>query len=145
MRHSLRALVLSGVLLLGCGSGDPPTAPDAAPLAPGDMAPSGSGVMAQLRRTGYAVTGSVTLVVNGTAARLEFSPDFTIGQTPGPTIYLNTTNNPNSGQPLRIGALRNNRGGQSYTFQIPAGAPAYSWVIIWCAPVNVPMAEARLP
>jgi hypothetical protein len=109
------------------------------------MAPSGSGVMAQLRRTGYAVTGSVTLVVNGTAARLEFSPDFTIGQTPGPTIYLNTTNNPNSGQPLRIGALRSNRGGQSYTFQIPAGAPAYSWVIIWCDPVNVPMAEARLP
>lgn len=144
MAHPHRALLLLG-LLCACGGSDAPTALDATPLAPGDIAPSGTGAVGQLQRTGYAVTGSVILTIDGTAARLDLSNDFTIGRTPGPTVYLNTTNNPNTGQPLRIGALRSNRGGQSYTFQLPAGAPRYTWVIIWCDPVNVAMAEARLP
>ncbi|WP_353268159.1 DM13 domain-containing protein [Gemmatimonas sp.] len=144
MTNPRRALFLLG-FLVACGGSDAPTAPDAAPLAPDGMTPSGTGVGAQLRRTGYAVTGSVNLIVDGNSARLDLSSDFTIGRTPGPTIYLNTTNNPNSGRPLRVGALRSNRGGQSYTFQLPAGAPQYTWVIIWCDPVNVAMAEAQLP
>ncbi len=108
------------------------------------MGPMGMGLMGQLQRTGYAVTGRVTLVIDGNTARLDLSSDFSIGQAPGPTLYINTTNNPNSGQPLRIGTLRSNSGAQSYSFQIPAGAPRYAWVIIWCDPFNVAMAEARL-
>lgn len=142
---SPRHVVLLVAFLAACGGTDAPTAPNAAPLAPGDMAPTGAGSVGQLRRTGYAVTGSATLTIVGNTARLDLSSDFTIGQTPGPTIYLNTTNNPNTGQPLRIGALRSNRGAQSYTFQLPAGAPAYAWVVIWCDPFNAAMAEARLP
>ncbi len=141
----VHSAVLLLAVLLACGGNDAPTAPNAAPLEPGAAAPSGSGMVGQLQRTGYAVTGTVSLAIDVSAARLDLSGDFTIGQTPGPTVYLNTTNNPNTGQPLRIGALKSNRGAQSYSFQLPAGAPKYTWVIIWCDPFNVAMAEARLP
>jgi hypothetical protein len=144
MAHRRSALLLLGILF-ACGGNEAPMAPNAAPLSPGDMSPTGTGAVGQLQRTGYAVTGVVTLAIDGNTARLDLSSDFTIGQTPGPTLYLNTTNNPNTGQPLRIGALKSNRGAQSYAFQLPAGAPRYTWVIIWCDPFNVAMAEARLP
>jgi hypothetical protein len=95
-------------------------------------------------RTGYAVSGSATLVIDGNIARLELSSDFVIAQTPGPVLYLNTTSNPNAGQPLRVGALRSRQGAQSYVFQVPAGV-RYTRIIIWCDPFNVGMAEAIIP
>lgn len=63
---------------------------------------------------------------------------------PGPFVYVNTTNNANTGSALRVAALRSNSGAQSFAFQIPAGA-TYAWVLVWCDPFNVPVAEARLP
>lgn len=82
-------------------------------------------------------------LLNG-VARLDFSEDFSIGSTPGPFVYINTTNNPNTGRPLRVAALRSRTGGQSYSFQVPAGV-RYGWVIIWCDPFNVGMAQAFIP
>ena len=82
-------------------------------------------------------------VENG-VARLDFSDDVSVGAVPGPFVYVNTTNDANTGRPLRVAALRNNTGAQSYVFQLPDGA-SYTWVLIWCDPFNVPVAEASIP
>jgi Electron transfer DM13 len=142
MRMSNRLLILP-MLLLACNNAEPPTAPDAMAIDPGMAAPMGNATTGTFRRTRYDVTGTVQFVVENGVGQLTFSPNFSIAQTPGPTVYLGTTNNPNSGTPLRIGALKARNGAQSYTFQLPAGV-RYSWVIIWCDPFNVPMAEAAI-
>ena len=80
---------------------------------------------------------------NGTG-RLDFSADFGVSNGPGPYVYLNTTNNANTGRPLRIAALKSTSGAQSYSFQLPAGV-TYAFVLIWCDPANVPLAEATIP
>ena len=137
-------LALALAALAACQSASPPTAPDAVQLTPTAMLPMGAALTAAWRRTGYAVTGTVTLVRDSTGGLLTFSSDFSIGQTPGPTVYLNTTANPNTGRPLRLGALKASRGAQQYAVQLPVGV-AYAYVLIWCDPFNVPMAEAMLP
>ncbi len=139
-----RALIALLVLGLACNDASPPTAPDAIPLAPTAALPVGVPLTAPWMRTGYAVTGTVTLVRDSIGALLTFSDDFSIAQTPGPFVYLNTTANPNTGRPLRIGALRALRGAQAYAVQLPAGV-AYTHVLIWCDPFNVSMAQAVLP
>ena len=85
----------------------------------------------------------VQMVAANGVAQLTFSADFSVAPTPGPVVYVKTTNNPNTGQPLRIGAIKSTRGAQTYTFQLPPGVRC-SWVIIWCDPFNVPMAEAAI-
>ena len=144
MRLLLASLGVVLLVAVGCNSASPPTAPDAAPVDPGSGAPTGLGVSGNWIRTGYAVTGRATLVIEGSTARLDFSSDFAIAQTPGPVVYLNTTSNPNAGQPLRVGALRNRQGAQSYLFQVPMGV-RYTRIIIWCDPFNVAMAEVVIP
>lgn len=141
---STAVLCSSALGLIACGSAEPPTAPDAVRVDSTPPIPIGTGVMGRLVRTGYSVSGTVTLAVSGTTARLEFSSDFAIANTPGPFIYLNTTNNPNSGRPIRVGGLRSRTGAQSYSFQLPPGV-SYEYVIIWCDPFNVAMAEAKIP
>lgn len=64
-------------------------------------------------------------------------------QTRRPFLYLNTTNNPNTGQPIRIASLRGKSGAQRFTFTVPAGV-RYTWLVIWCDPFNIPMAEAAI-
>lgn len=143
---SVRALLAAFVIFTAaCSSAEPPTAPDAVPVAP-EVAPqpTTSGSVGTFRRTGYSVTGRATLTITNGVAQLDFSDDFTIGSAPGPFVYINTTNNPNTGRPLRVAPLRSGRGAQSYTFQVPAGVQ-YGWVLIWCDPLNVPMAEAAIP
>ncbi len=139
----MAGLALIGVL--GCdGSATPPTAPDAVTVQPGAPAGPGTGASGRFVRTGYAVTGSATLVIRNDTAQLEFSADFNIASTPGPFVYLNTTSNANQGAPLRVGALRARTGAQRYTFLVPPGT-RYTKVLIWCDPFNVGMAEATLP
>lgn len=140
------ARVLSVFMLgsvLACSDATPPVAPNAQPLAPGDSLLAGMTSNGVWRRTGYAVTGNVQITASAGVAQLVFSPDFSIANTPGPVVYVNTTNNPNTGQPLRVGALKSRQGAQQYAFQIPPGV-RYTWVIIWCDPFNVPMAEAMI-
>ncbi len=144
MRLPVVGLVVVLLASVGCSDVSPPTAPDAAPVDPGTSAPMGVGVSGNWIRTGYAVSGLATLVIDGTTARLDFSSDFSIAQTPGAVVYLNTTSNPNMGQPLRIGALRNRQGAQTYLFQVPVGV-RYTRIIIWCDPFNVGMAEVVIP
>jgi hypothetical protein len=141
MRHCV--LLLLVLHLTACADG-PPTAPDAVRLPDEAAPPIAGGVQARFTRVRYNVTGAASLTITGDTARLVFSSDFTIEQTPGPVLYLNTTNNPNTGRPLRIGALRSRVGAQSYVFRVPAGVD-YRWILIWCDPFNVPMAEAALP
>lgn len=146
MSHA-RSLLAAAVLLLACNNATPPTAPDAVPVAPsqpGLPAPGGTGVTGRFVKTRYDVTGTATLrIVNG-VGQLDLSSDFSVAQTPGPFLYINTTNNPNTGQPLRIANIRGKSGAQTYTFAVPQGV-RYAWVIIWCDPFNVPMAEAAIP
>ena len=133
------------VLALACGGASAPTAPDAAPVQPpiagGGL--TGPAVSGRLVKTGYTVSGTATLRIENGVGQLDLSSDYAIMQTPGPFLYLNTTNNPNTGTPLRVASVRNVSGAQRYTFAVPAGV-TYSWVIIWCDPFNVAMAEARL-
>ena len=98
---------------------------------------------ARWTRVRYNATGSVTMAVSNNVATLTFSSDFTVDQTPGPFVYVNTTNNPNSGMPLRVGALKNRSGAQVYSFQVPSGVK-YTHVLIWCDPFNVGMADAAI-
>ena len=139
-RHSRLCLL---VLVLACNNAQPPVAPDAAPVGPEVTPPMGPVTTGIWRKTGYDVTGTLQLVAANGVAQLTFSSDFSVAQTPGPVVYVNTTNNPNTGQPLRLGALKARRGAQSYTFQLPPGV-RYTWVIMWCDPFNVPMAEAAI-
>ncbi len=138
-----RKAVLTAVMLAACNSASPPTAPDAMPVLPGTMAPMGVGVTGRFVKTRYDVAGTGTVVIENGVGVIELSPDFSISQTPGPYLYLNTTNNPNTGQPIRIASLRGKSGTQRFTFTVPAGV-RYSWLVIWCDPFNVPMAEAAI-
>ena len=145
MTFRFGSMILVAALVGGCGNNaTPPTAPNAVPLAPDASAPAGAGVTAAFKPAGHAATGSATLVVANGAARLTFSADFSTDQVPGPYVYLNTTNNPNSGQPLRVGALKSRKGAQEYTFSVPSGV-RYEYVVLWCDPFNVGMAEAKIP
>ena len=130
-------------LLAACSSPTAPLAPDAMPALPGSMVPMGMGVNGRFVKTRYDVTGTATVVIENGVGVIELSPDFSISQTPGPYLYLNTTNNPNTGQPIRIASLRGKSGSQRFTFTVPAGV-RYSWLIIWCDPFHVPMAEAAI-
>ena len=142
MRPIRDTLILAS-LLVACNSATPPTAPDAAPVAPGVPIPSGMGVNGRFVKTRYDVTGTATVVVENSIGVIELSSDFSITQTPGPYLYLNTTNNPNTGQPIRIASLKGKSGAQRFTFTVPPGT-RYSWLVIWCDPFNVPMAEAPI-
>jgi Electron transfer DM13 len=142
MRRHRNLLFLVG-LVAACSSATPPTAPDAMPVAPGTMAPMGMGVTGRFVKTRYDVTGTATVVIENGVGVIELSLDFSISQTPGPYLYLNTTNNPNTGQPIRIANLRGKSGAQRFTFTVPAGV-RYTWLVIWCDPFNVPMAEAAI-
>lgn len=144
IRRSSPVAVASLLALLACSSVEPPTAPDAVPTGPGGGIPTGTGVTGRFVQTGYAVAGTATLAIENGVARLDFSSDFAIANTPGPVVYLNTTNNPNTGRALRVGALKSRSGAQQYSFQVPAGV-RYAWIIIWCDPFNVAMAEASIP
>ncbi len=130
-------------LLAACSSATPPTAPDATPVIPGTQIPMGMGVSGRFVKTRYDVTGTATVVIENGIGVIDLSSDFSIAQTPGPSLYLNTTNNPNTGQPIRIASLKDKSGAQRFTFVVPAGV-RYSWLVIWCDPFNVPMAEAAI-
>ncbi len=139
-------LTLACLLAAGCNNATPPTAPDAMPVTPGQpgvMVPMGAGVSGQFVRTRYDVTGSARVVIENGVGVIELSDDFSVAQTPGPYLYLNTTRDPNTGQPIRIASLRGKSGAQRFTFAVPAGV-RYTWLVIWCDPYNVPRSEASI-
>jgi len=142
MLRNPRSLLLVA-LLAACSSSTPPTAPDAMAVLPGTAIPMGTGVTGRFVRTGYNVTGTATVLIENGVGVIELSPDFSIEQLPGTFLYLNTTNNPNTGQPIRIASLRGRSGAQRFTFVVPAGVQ-YTWLVIWCDPFNVTMAEAAI-
>jgi hypothetical protein len=142
MRH-VRKLSLAFTLLVGCAGNDAPTAPNATPVDPSIPPPGGMATNGRLVRTRYDVTGTASLTIANGVGLLELSSDYSIVQTPDPVLYINTTNNPNTGTPLRIASLKGKSGAQRYTFTVPAGV-RYTWIIIWCDPFNVPMAEASI-
>lgn len=144
MRSRLYVGLVVILVALACGGAEPPVAPTATPVDSVLVMPMGPGTMGRWVRTGYPVTGTVTVYVENGVARLDLSADFSVSNVPGPVLYLNTTNNPNGGQPLRIGPLKSRTGASSYTFAIPSGV-RYTWAIIWCDPFNVPIAEAAIP
>ncbi len=142
--HRIRNTLLLAAAIAGCSSPVPPTAPDAMAPEPEAVIPMGDGISGRFVRTGYATSGSVTLTRANGIGRLVFSDDFQTTQLPGPVVYLNTRTNPNVGMPLRIGALKSISGRQEYVFSLPPGV-TYLYVLLWCDPFNVPIAEARLP
>ncbi len=128
--------------MVACGT-ESPTAPDA--VADENQPPlMGQAVVGRfVGAGGHRGAGALTLTVEGTRARLELGSDFSVDGVAGPYLYLNTTNDPNTGMPLRIGPLQRNSGSQVYTFQIPAGI-RYTWVLVWCDPFNVGVAQAQI-
>ena len=105
--------------------------------------PAAAGATGRFVGVGHRGSGSVRFTAAGGVGRLDFGDDFSVDVVPGPFVYVNTTNNANTGRPLRVSALRANSGAQSYSFQLPAGA-SYTWVLVWCDPFNVPVAEAAI-
>jgi hypothetical protein len=93
---------------------------------------------------GHRGAGTVRLTIGNGTGLLEFGGDFSVSSVPGPFVYLNTTNDPNTGTPLRIAALTRNSGAQRYAFQVSADV-RYTWVLVWCDPFNVPVAQAAIP
>jgi Electron transfer DM13 len=144
MRRFVNLVLISTGLLACAGSKTPPTAPDAMPPAEGLVVPTGPGVTARLVKTRYDVSGTVTVAIENGVARVDLSSDYAIAQTPNPVLYLNTTNNPNTGQPIRVSSLKGKNGANRFVFAVPAGV-RYTWAIIWCDPFNTEMAEAPLP
>ena len=144
MRRTILVGLVLSTFLVACNTAVPPTAPDAMLVEPGMSRPAGTGVTGRWAGVGHAAQGSVRVSMENGVARLDFSDDFSVSTVPGPFVYVNTTNNANTGRPLRVAALRSNAGAQSYAFQLPEGA-SYTWVLIWCDPYNVPVAEAPIP
>ena len=140
-KTSLEALVLA---ISACRNNLPPTAPDATTVESGAPPAAGSGVSAAFVGVGHQARGSVRFTVQNGVGRLDFSPEFSVSAVPGPFVYLNSTNNANTGHPLRVAALKSNTGAQTYSFQLPAGM-SYTFVLVWCDPFNVPVAEAPIP
>ncbi len=146
MRHTnLIGIAISLAAAGACTSTLPPMAPDATPIEQGTMPPAGAGVTGKFAGAGgHDARGSVVFTVLNGVGRLDFASDFSITPGPGPFVYVNTTNNANTGKPLRVAALRSNSGAQSYSFQLPAGT-SYTWVLVWCDPFNVGLGEAAIP
>lgn len=144
-RARLPGLALLGALLLAGCSATPPTAPDAPPLDPEGPPPPGAAVEGRFEGAGgHRGAGSMRLTIGNGAGLLELGSDFSVSTVPGPFIYLNTTNDPNTGTPLRVAELARDSGAQRYAFEVPAGV-RYTWVLVWCDPFNVPVAEAAIP
>ncbi len=147
MRYSgLLLSLVSAAGFGGCSSANPPTAPDAVTVEPGTgtQPAASSSVSGKFVGVGHSGMGGVKFTVANGVGRLDFADDFSVDAVPGPFVYTNTTNNANTGQPLRIGALKTRSGAQSYSFVVPPGA-SYTWVLVWCDPFNVPVAEASIP
>ena len=145
MHKPYRTGVLALSLVIGaCQHASPPTAPNATPVEAGAAPAEGSGVLGTFIGVGHQARGSVRFTVQNGVGRLDLSSDFSVSGVPGPFVYLNTTNNANTGRPLRVGALKSNDGAQTYSFQLPAGV-SYTFVLVWCDPFNVPVAEAAIP
>ncbi len=140
-------IVRFGVLLLlaGCGI-TPPTAPDAMPIDPPPPDTLGTTVVQAgsfAGLAGHSARGGVTVSVSGNVARITLDSTFSSTSVPDPYLYLNTTANANTGQPLRISRLVSRLGGQEYTVRIPVGI-AYSHVLVWCDAFNVGVGAAGL-
>ena len=145
MRRTTRTLfVTASFVLAACSSAVPPTAPDAMMVEPGMSRPAGTGVTGRWAGVGHAARGSVRVSVENGVMRLDFSDHTSVSAVPGPFVYVNTTNDANTGRPLRVAALRSTAGAQSYAFQLPDAA-SYTWVLVWCDPYNVPVAESSIP
>ncbi len=141
--HVSGRIHIGAILVIGC-SATPPTAPDAAPIDPGTLPAAGTPVKGRIAGAGgHQGAGAVSLTVVDGQALLEFGADFGVSGVPGPFVYVNTTNNANTGTPLRVAALQRNSGAQRYAFQVPVGV-SYTWVLVWCDPFNTPVAEASI-
>ncbi len=138
------ARLFLALAVAACSSATAPSAPDATPVPPGPPPPPGSGVTGNFVGVGHTGQGSVQFTVQNGVGRLDFSANFQVTPVPGPFVYLTTTTNPNSGTPLRVAALKSNNGAQTYSFQLPAGV-SYTYVLVWCDPNNVPVAQATIP
>ena len=136
-------LLVIAIAMGACSSATPPTAPNAMLVDGGSPPAPGSGVLGAFVGVGHQGRGSVRFTAQNGVGRLDFSSDFSVSGVPGPYVYLNTTNNANTGRPLRVAALKSNDGAQTYSFQLPPNV-SYTFVLIWCDPYNVPVAEAPI-
>ena len=141
---SRSAYLLLAVAAGACSSATAPSSPNAPPVPPGPPPPPSAGVQGTFVGVGHTGKGTVQFTVQSGVGRLDFSADFQVTPVPGPYVYLTTTTSPNSGSPLRVAALKSNTGAQTYSFQLPAGV-SYTYILVWCDPNNVPVAEAMIP
>jgi hypothetical protein len=136
------------LLLAGCGI-TPPTAPDAMPIDPLDPPPPempGTAVVQAgsfVGLAGHSARGGVTVSVSGNTVTITLDSTFSSTSVPDPHLYLNTTANANTGQPLRISRLSSRLGAQVYAARVPVGI-AYSHVLVWCDAFNVGVGAAGL-
>lgn len=98
-------------------------------------------------RSDYRARGTVRLVLAASGQyALETSEDFEVSGVPGPVLVLSRRDalgaRLDPAQDVELGALRANRGAQSYP--LPAGVDDRMWAWIFCKPFGVEVARAGL-
>jgi len=142
----IRRLAAVLLWLAAACSVEPPTAPDATPVDPG-APPEEDGVPAVTQTgtfrnlAGHSASGRVDVVFDNGTATITLASDVRFTRVPGPVLYLNTTDNANTGSPLRIANLSSSSGPASFTVQVDPSVQ-YTRVLIWCDPFNVGVGSA---
>jgi hypothetical protein len=93
--------------------------------------------------SGYSLEGSFTLEANGTDLILSISSDY-VASSSLPGLYLYLTNNPNSiNGALEVGPVTVFVGAHSYTIK-NTGINNYQFLLYWCKPFSVKVAEGQI-
>jgi hypothetical protein len=90
---------------------------------------------------GHSAAGTVRIVRQGSAHRLEFSGDFRIDNSNN-DVYLTRDSRLDTSRDLFVAPLAQRTGAQSYA--LPDAASGYSHVLIWCRPFRIPIGIGEL-
>ena len=94
-------------------------------------------------RSGYSVSGMVTLTTQGSGYELRFAEDFMAQPGPGLYVYLAPQASSGSGG-AEIAALQANSGAQTYAIPASVDPADFSHVLIFCKPFGVVFGAAAL-
>lgn len=95
---------------------------------------------------GYSVSGTASLIQNGSALELSFGDDFMASNGPMLGVFLakNASGSLTGSNSVKVATLMGNSGAQRY--QVPSGVEIndYNYVVIYCIPFNVRFGTAFL-
>jgi hypothetical protein len=136
---------------VGCGGASSPGGPSGLPTAAPPAAASPSPVpspAASILRTaairganGHSASGTARIVKEGSGYVLELGSDFRI-DSGNNDVYLTRQPGTRTNADLNLGSMRQLTGEQRYT--LPDDGGAFSHVMLWCRPFQVPIGLGEL-